>query len=833
MRHRKLLVGIPLSNALEILTEKNTVMKLLINFLIFAWMPFLLCAEIFAAPNINLPNYNNLIQETEVSEDPSKVGNYQLRGKVVDAASGETLIGAAVFVTPARIGASTDFSGEFKIQGLREGQIELQVTYLGYVSLSLNLEMPYSEDILVIEMESDFFRTQEVIVTATPTGSAVNYQSAQAFGVNQLAARANLSLGDMLDGEPGLSSRSFGGGPSRPVIRGFDGERLVVLENGERMGDIQSTAPDHAITLDPLGLSRVEVVRGPASLLYGSSALGGVINMFTEDAPRQWNMGLGGGVAFHGATNNNLLSGSAGLIYGTENHAFAGRIMYRTAGDANTPEEVIPNTGLDSYTASLGWGYNKGRTRAGISGRYYQNHYGIPEFASESDPDNPGFFIEEEPEMEIRIFRYNAQAFLNQKLDGFFDEMELRASFSYSEQEEGEPDPLPEELELEIKTTTLSSTAMLMHRPFFIFERGVIGSNLHYRYQEVDGIEAYHPGEDILNLALFTFQEIPLASGLNLQLGARFEQEWTATVENRYFTPKPDPNLVNLEEVPPFEGISDAVFNFAGSLGLNYRPSRELEIGVQLARAHRNATVLERYADGWHAGATRVELGDPSLTSETGLGLDGFVKYTTDRWQFEASGFYNKISNYVALLTLDNVEAVEIPYRVRADREFPNTVQFFGTDAILMGFEAQFRALITSNLLGSITADYVRGTRDDEVGDPLPFIPPFRTTFGLSYERSNWNVGAYYRLVAAQNRVPDDELSTEGYGVARLEAGYQIRGDNSVHSLNLRVDNLLNANYYDHMSVVRRFKDPVLGPSAPSRFDMPGINFNLMYRYSF
>ncbi|TVR79333.1 MAG: TonB-dependent receptor [Saprospirales bacterium] len=808
-------------------------MKLITILLTFACLPVLFCAENTMSSGEISTVFDNIIHSTEASNEPSGKGNHQLSGRVLDARNGEPLIGAAVFVTPARIGSTTDFSGEFTLQGLREGQIELQVNYLGYVSLKIQLEIPYSDDELTIEMESDFFRTQEVIVTATPTGSAVNYQSAQAYSVNQLSARANLSLGDMLDGEPGLSSRSFGGGPSRPVIRGFDGERLVVLENGERMGDIQSTAPDHAITLDPLGLSRVEVVRGPASLLYGSSALGGVINMFTEDAPRQWNMGLGGGIAFHGATNNNLLSGSAGLIYGTENQAFAGRLMYRTAGDANTPDEVIPNTGLESYTASVGWGYNKGRTRAGISGRYYQNHYGIPEFASESDPDNPGFFIEEEPEMEIRIFRYNAQAFLNQKLDGFFDEMELRASFSYSEQEEGEPDPLPEELELEIKTSTLSSTAMFMHRPFFIFNRGVIGSNLHYRYQEVDGIEAYHPGEDILNLALFTFQEVPLATGLNLQIGARFEQEWTSTVENRFFTPHPDPDLVNLEEVPPFDGISDAVFNFAGSLGLNYRPTKALEIGVQIARAHRNATVLERYADGWHAGATRVELGDPSLSSETGLGLDGFVKFTTERWQAEASGFYNNISNYVALLTLDNVEAVEIPYRVRADREFPNTVQFFGTDAKLLGFEAQFKMLLTENLLGSVTADYVRGTRDDETGDPLPFIPPFRTTFGLSYEMSNWNVGAYYRLVAAQNRVPDDELPTEGYGVARLEAGYQIRGDNSVHSFNIRVDNLLNTNYSDHMSVVRRFNDPVLGPSAPSRFDMPGINLNLMYRYSF
>ena len=757
----------------------------------------------------------------------------QLTGQVLDT-RGFPLIGASVYIEELRRGTTTNLNGEYTLRGLEAGTYTLKFSYLGYLSVEKEVTFPLtSTDPFVVELEQDFFRTDEVVVTATPTGSAANYQSAQAYTVNQLAARANLSLGDMLDGEPGLSSRSFGGGPSRPVIRGFDGERLVVLENGERMGDIQSTAPDHAITLDPLGLSRVEVVRGPASLLYGSSALGGVINMFTEDAPRSWSQGLGGGAALHAASNNNLLSGSFGLIYGGENHAVSGRILYRTAGDGKTPNEDINNTRLDSYTASLGWGYQKNGFRGGLSARYYQNHYGIPEFASESDPDNPGFFIEEEPDMEIRIFRYNVQGFANQKLNGFFDELELRASFSYSEQEEGMPDPLPEELELEIKTRTISSTALLMHRPFFIFDRGVLGANLHMRYQEVDGIEAYHPGEDIVNIALFTFQEVPLARNLNLQIGARVEQDWTASVSNRFFTPNPDPTLVNPEEVPPFERVSDEVFNFAGSIGLNYQPIDQLEIGWQLARAHRNATVLERYADGWHAGATRVELGDPSLQSEKGLGMDLFIRFTGERFRIEATGFYNRIDNYVALLTLDNVEAVNIPYRVRADREFPNTIQFFGTDAELLGFEFQSRVMLMDQLYFDFVMDYVRGTRADDTKDPLPFIPPFRTGFTLGYDAGTWGLSGNYRLVAAQDRVPGDELPTDGYGIARLEAFYRILSNSNVHSINFRVDNLFNTAYQDHMSVVRRFPDPVLGPAAPQRFDMPGINFNLIYRFSF
>ncbi len=229
----------------------------------------------------------------------------------------------------------------------------MRVSFMGYSTQTLRLQVPARESEMRIFLRPSFVDMDEVIITASPTGSAVNYQSSQAFNTMEMIRRSGVSLGEMLDGEPGLSSRSFGGGPARPVIRGFDGERLVVLENGERMGDIQSTAPDHAITLDPLGMSRVEVVRGPASLLYGSSALGGVINVFTEDFPTDWENGLHGGAAFQGATNNNLVSQSTGLIYGSEHHAVAGRFIYRTGSDSQTPSGPLPNTQLDSYTASL------------------------------------------------------------------------------------------------------------------------------------------------------------------------------------------------------------------------------------------------------------------------------------------------------------------------------------------------------------------------------------------------------------------------------------------------------------------------------------------------
>ncbi|TCO09773.1 TonB-dependent receptor [Natronoflexus pectinivorans] len=756
------------------------------------------------------------------SESSAQTG-FPVKGFVIDGGNErERLPGATVYIPELSMGVVTSEDGMFTLDGLPAGRYEMIVSFIGYPQQRMNINVPAGQDVLRIFMEPGGVRMDEVVVTASPTRSPVNYQSVQAFNTADLIRKTSVSLGEMLDGEPGLSSRSFGGGPARPVIRGFDGERLVVLENGERMGDIQSTAPDHAITLDPLGMSRVEVVRGPASLLYGSSALGGVINLFTEDAPTHWDEGFSGGAAFHGATVNNLMTQSVGLRKGTKDQALALRFIRRTAGETNTPDGVLPNTQIDSYTASAGWSFRSNRFKGGISGRYYENHYGVPEFASLSDPANPGMYIEEEPEMEIRINRFNVQAHASLTLNTFIDEIEGRLSYSSSLQEEGEPDPLPEELELEIQTQTVSTSLLFLHRPFAFFDRGTFGFNLHRRYQEVDGVEAYHPGEDIYNLAFFTFQEVPLNQSLRMQFGIRAEQEWLSSTQNRWF--------------PEDEKTTDETFNVVGSVGFNIRPAsiEGWETGIQIARAHRNPTILEKYADGWHAGATRVELGDPTLKSEYGYGIDLFSKYANEKFQIEVSGFVNRIDNYVALRTLDPVEAVNIPYRVRPDREFPNTVQFFGADALLAGFDLRGSYFVFDNLRVDMGVDYVQGTRRDGDKDPLPFMPPLRTNIGLNYVLNQFTAGSNFRYVSAQSRVPSDELPTDGYALVRLETGYRFSIRNAgTHSINFRVDNALNTSYQDHLSVVRRFPNPQLGPAAPERFNMPGRNFNLVYRIVF
>jgi hypothetical protein len=200
----------------------------------------------------------------------------------------------------------------FKCAGRRHS---LVITGMGYVTEKIEVEIVPGRNLEInIELDYRGLDLDEVVVTSSPTARGFRYQPDNVFTGEQLQRRADISFGEMLDGEPGISMRSMGPTPSRPVIRGLDGDRILILQNGERMGDLSETAAGHAISLDPLSANRVEVVRGPASLLYGSSAIGGVINLMTGDIPDAWDNGPSGVVSLQGASNNNMGAGF-GTVY--------------------------------------------------------------------------------------------------------------------------------------------------------------------------------------------------------------------------------------------------------------------------------------------------------------------------------------------------------------------------------------------------------------------------------------------------------------------------------------------------------------------------------------
>jgi len=722
---------------------------------------------------------------------PAESGQqHVLQGAVVTAAEGyRPVVGAAVTLVEMQRRTLTDRTGGFRFTDVPAGSYTLRVRMQGFAVREQRVTLPAAAEV-TIALEASPFEIEEVIATASPLGSPVGYQAAQAFGREALQRRAATSLGEMLDGEPGLAMRSFGAATARPVIRGLDGDRVLVLENGERMGDMQESAADHAISMDPLATDRVEVVRGPASLLYGSSALGGVVNLFNDDLPREWSRGTSGNVALQGATVNGLGAGFGRFLHGGDRWAATTRFSYRSAGNLMTPEGVLPGTYSTVLAGSAGFGYTGPAFDGGLSVGFHGNTYGIPEEIDDPDED-----------VEIRMARQTLQGRAAWRVGGFIEDLELRLNAGRFDQQEVEVERQPdgsvaEDVGLEFLQHTVSSTLTLRHAPLGFFDAGAVGLSFFARDLEVGGDEAFTPSARSASLAVFTFQEMPLAAGVRLQLGARFENQWMRAVANEHVAAV---------------GEARTTQNVSGAVGVNFRPLEGLEFGTQLARAHRTPTVEELFADGPHLGAGAFEIGDPTLVTEIGHGVDAFARWTTAGSRLEVAGFVNRIDGFIIFQPTGEVD----------DRSGLPIFRYEGDDAQLIGGEAVLETLLTDALRVRVGADYVRGSRRDAAETPLPVMPPLRGRLGLTYSPARWWVGGEARLVGAQERVAPEEEPTSGYTLLGFDAGFRFDTAGR-HLVTLRLDNAFDTAYRDHLS---RVED--------RNFSMPGRSLNLVYRWMF
>ena len=711
-------------------------------------------------------------------------------GHVIDAETGEHIPFINLIIEGTRIGTITDGTGHYLLTHLPPGELTLVVQGMGYKTTYKSFVAVANQTIEVdIEVETTAINLNEIIFTASPTQSGFRYQPDQAYAGEALQRRSEASFGEMLNTEAGVSMRSLGSAPARPVIRGLDGDRILILQNGERMGDISETSADHSISLDPLAASRVEVVRGPASLLYGSSALGGVINLMTTDIPDDSDLGSSGVFSLQGSSMNSMGAGFGRYTYGSDDWAATARLSYRNAGNITTPDGELPDTYMQNYDGAVGFGFNRPRATGGISFSTAGQTYAIPEFV-----DNP------DEKIEIRLRRQSLQGRTAFRREGFFDRGQLRFNASSMHQEEIEMIRQggfwDEDVELEFRKVAFSSTLTMQHKPIRALDRGAIGLSAYGHELEVNGPEAYTPGERRITMGLFTFHEMPLSNIFRLQAGIRIDYQHTAAIPNAIF-----PDVTK----------SRSAMNYSGSVGVNHRPSANVEVGGQFARSHRNPSIEELFADGVHLGSGVYEVGDPNLKDEIGHGGDFFIRYNCERWDFEAAGFMNHFRHFIIFQPSGEMDP---------GSGFP-IFRYESDEARLMGGEIRLGFKPVESLSLNTGIDYVHGRRVRNGSDHLPFIPPFRFTASTEYDFGRGWIGGKILSAAAQDRVAPEEDPTAGYTIVGLVAGVRMSLSGR-HVLILRADNLLNTRYRDHLS---RVED--------RNFPMPGRNINLAYRWFF
>ena len=640
-------------------------------------------------------------------------------------------------------------------------------------------------------------RVDDVVVTASPYGVSQRASTIATEVVDEqaLAVAPAQSLGDLLAGQPGLRSTSFAPGASRPVIRGLSGPRVQVLTNGIGMIDASSVSPDHAVATDPAEASRIEVVRGPSTLIYGGSAIGGVVNIIDSRIPTEIpDGGLSGVISTQASSVDDGKSIFGRLTAGTGHFAFNIDGVKRSTDDYRIPSPARSQRLADadgqprgeggkqpnSYTELEAWGvggaYIGDKGYVGASYKSTDSEYGTVA--------EPTVFIQLHQTREDLRGEYNFDAGPFRTVRGNFG----HAEYTHTEFEgPGEPG------------TIFNSDGQEGRIDLIQRERngwnGAIGIQGLSRTFEAIGEEAFVPTTDIKEGGIYTVQRLDRGA-VGVEGGLRYDRHTVSAV--------PLGGVTELER--DFNNISASIAGFV-------RPAKGLFLGLSLAHNERAPSEVELFADGLHIATAAYETGDRTLDTEKVNTLEATVHYDAGKASADLHVYGSKYDGFID-------ERPTGATFTDGGETFP-VFQFVQTDATFYGFEAEGSYALweagSSKLALEGAADYVHAETD--LG-PAARIPPWSVTGRLAWTSTPFDAGLEVHHVAEQDRVANLETPTDQYTLVNLTGAWRPIADRNV-TVFAEARNLTDEEAREHVSFLKDI--------AP----MPGRNFRVGVAYRF
>lgn len=620
-----------------------------------------------------------------------------------------------------------------------------------------------------------------VVVTATPFGNRSELDMAQPVSVLQgddLQRRREASIGDTLSRELGVTSSSFGPAAGRPIIRGMDGPRIRVLENGIGTLDISTISPDHMVTVEPLNASQIEILRGPATLLYGSGASGGVVNAVTNRIPNRLfkspkgNFEVRGNSATDERTGAFNVTGSAGQaswhVDGfrrkTGDYAIPGRA---NPNDPDSEVGVVRNSAIDSGGLSLGGSLIGERGFVGASVSQLENLYGIP--------GTDGTKI------DLRQTRYDMAGELDDPFRGF---RRLKVRMGYNDYKHAEIEGSGE-IGTRFKNQGFEGRAELRHAPIANWQ-GVLGLQLQDRNFSAIGEEILVPATKSRSTGLFLVEERNW-DRWRLELGGRAEH----ATQN------------------PQNGVNPSrAFNlYSASAGVLWKFMDGYGLGLSATQAQRAPSTEELYSKGLHTATRTFQTGNSALTKETSNNIDLALRKTAGAVKWKVNLFHNRIGSYIFERSADtNGDGVadRVDDTGAPDPNGAYLVQNVAqTGARFYGAEAEaIFTLLPDTLDLRLFTDYVRGRLDG--GGNVARTPPQRFGLQLGYKTGPWTTNLSAVRVSRQNSLAELETATPGYILADAEVSYRIKESKSTgYTAFLRGKNLLNNDLRVHTSYLK------------------------------
>jgi iron complex outermembrane recepter protein len=691
-----------------------------------------------------------------------------ISGKVTLETTGDPVHGATVIVVGARRSVTTKDNGTFEITNVPAGTYEVlaQREHLTGARQSVSVTAEKSS---TVEFKLALATVhEEVHVTANALGAATTFESFNAvtsLDSVEIAKRLSATIADVLQDEPGVAKRTFGPGSSRPIIRGFDGDRVLVMQDGLRTADLSSQSGDHGVSIDPSSLSRLEVVKGPATLLYGSNALGGVVNAITpQDAFRSTPFdGVLGGVSLDFGSANTQAGVGGNVQRGKGPLLLYGNFSSRRTGDYESPEETIDNSATRLSTGEAGLGWTGQQVFFGMGGGFERNRYGIP-FAGLLEG-------EEDALIDLDVKRQNIRFDTGMRnLRGRFAD-NVKFTVNYVDYQH---DELEIEDGVETLGTRFTNDVFTLRTELEQKRSGRWGGRMGIEFLARDysavGAEALTPDVTQQAFAAFVYEEVTLGRP-RLQFGGRVEHtSYDAKYEN-------DP-------------IDRSFTGVSGSVGLHAPIGAGNAVVVNLTGASRAPALEELFNFGPHPGNLAFEIGNPDLDLEQSVGLDVSFRSRGKRASGEFNAFMYSISNFVFLDITDEIEdGLRVSFYEQGDSRFG-------------GWEASGHVDLHPKATLYASFGYVRATLTAS-DEPLPRIPPFHGRVALTARAGAFSITPEVVFSSSQDRVFRDEASTDGWATFNIDLTWQRASAHGSHLIALQGYNLGNTTYRLHTSFLK------------------------------
>ena len=703
-------------------------------------------------------------------------GGGSIRGKIILADGGTPLHNVIVNLVQLKRSAETEDDGTYEFQNVPPGTYTILAHMEGFPDQTQQVIVTAGGSATLDFAMKLTGLKEEVTVTATGSEQSVfeSFQSVNTVDALSLAREAHTSVGEVLDKEPGVAKRNFGPGSARPVVRGFDGDRVQVTQDGAATGSLGSQSGDHAEPIDVLSLERIEVVKGPATLLYGSSAVGGVVNAVTgHDYAHEGWRGYFTGV---GGTTNNQGGASGGLEYGTGKWMFWGNGTLQRTGDYDTPLGRVEQSFTRDANGTLGLGHYGAKNFASFTYGYDRRRYGIP-FASFFESGGAELGSDVSINARRHDFKFNGGW---RDLGGFVNGFRLTLDYS---------DYAHDELEGEEVGTHFANKNFMYRGVFDQHKTGRFSGSWGFsgfrRDYSSTGEETLAPPTIQDNFAVFGLQEIDFER-VKFQLGGR--------VEHNGYNP---------------DGATDRSFTgFSGAAGVRVGLWKEGAFVANYTHSYRAPALEELYNNGPHVGNLTFEIGNPNLKRESNDGLDLSLRHDSKRVRGVANFYYYNIKDFVFLAPTGeiNENLIEAAYD-QADSRF-------------VGTELNLDFAAHENLWVNLGYDYVNAQLK-ETGTPLPRIPPMRARAGLDWRYKAFDVKPEATFVKDQDRIFPTETRTPGYTVFDVSGSYTIARPHYAQVFSVSAFNVGDRVYRNHLSFIKDLA-PEIGR---------GVRFSYTIRY--